>query len=411
MAREIVIHVSNLGIRGLTILLRFVLVLGLGKYYSTEDLGVFGLFNTTITITIFFLGFDFYAYAHREILKSDKSLQVGMLSNSIVFFIATYLVVLPVSLAVFFLDVLPIQYLTWFYLIVILEHFSQELYRLFILFGNQLFANILLFLRMAAWILPAIGYWVASDFVGLQLRAIFFWWVLGVGISVIVGFVRISRHYSNLSFSSEINWIWIRKGVPIATRFLIGTIAYKVIEFSDRYFLDYYLDKKAVGVYTFYYNFANVLQTLVFTLVIAQLYPRLVEYYTNSEFTLYQEYRVKFFKQVLIVSLGGSLIVLFGIAPAIEIIGKPEFYENFSTYVVLIVAIAVLNISFVPHYVLYATGRDNVIMMCTLGSALINILCNLILTSRFGMIGSAVSTLMSYIFLVGSKYYFSHEKS
>ncbi len=410
MANSLINHVSNLGLRGLTILFRFLLVLGLGKYYSTADLGLFGLFNTTVTIVIFFLGFDFYSYAHREILKKDKDNQLEFITGSIAFFAITYLIVFPACLIVFFFNVLPLEYLFWFYIIVFFEHISQELYRLFILFGYQLFANVLLFIRVAVWVIPVIIYWLMKDFTGLDLNIIFWCWSVGSGGSIVIGIVYLKRYYSGIPYNLTINWDWVKKGIPVSAQFLVGTLAYKIIEFSDRYFLNYYLDKKAVGVYTFYYNFANILQTLVYTLAIAQLYPKLTEFFAKNDLVSFNTYKVKFIKQIILISVLSSVVVMAIIVPAIEITGKQEFYDEFLTYVVLIAAVTFLNLSFAPHYVLYSMHRDKIIMISTVACALINIVCNLLLTSRFGLIGSALSTLTSYAFLMIIKFYYAASK-
>lgn len=407
ISKNLIDHSLNLGIRGITIVLRFLLIFGLGRYYSTEDLGVFGLLSTTITIVIFFLGFDFYAYAHREILAAGKKEQVKHIGSSLALFAITYIIVLPICLFIFFANILPIHLLVWFYVLAILEHISQELYRLFILFSQQLFANVLLFLRMAAWILPVLFYWLFNDFVDLQLEIIFSAWCVGLLVSVGLGIYRLKQHYASVSIDWQVDWQWIRRGIFVSAQFLVGTLAYKVIEFSDRYFLDYYLDKKSVGIYTFYYNFANTLQTLVFTLVIANLYPKLAEYYVTGKKDLFESYKQQFQKQVILISLIGSILVFFIIFPILYFVAKPEFYDSITTYAVLIVAVTLLNISFVPHYVLYAKGRDKAIMVTTLVCAGINIVFNLMLTQKYGLLGSASSTVLSYSFLLISKYIYA----
>jgi O-antigen/teichoic acid export membrane protein len=405
-------HAVNLGLRGITILLRFLLVFGISKYFPTEQLGVYGLFNTTINVTIFFLGFDFYAYAHREMLKSDMQGQPPLLFWSLIFFLFTYLLVLPSCLLIFFYNVLPWEYLGWFYVILVLEHSGQELYRLFIVIGKQTFANLLLFLRTAAWVVPVLLLWYQTDFTMLTLNQIFRSWAVGALGATIIGVIVIARRYRVYQFKfSTVDWDWIKRGISVSILFLGGTLAYKVIEFSDRYFLDYFLDKNAVGVYTFYYNFANVLQTLVFTLVVAQLYPKLAEYRAKGQLEQFQEYKSKFKRQVITIALGASAFVFVIILPAIHFIGKPEFYDHLLTYVILIGSVTLLSISFVPHYILYAMNKDKILLIATAGAACINIFCNIILTKHFGLIGSASSTFISYLFLVSVKFYYVNKSA
>lgn len=396
--------ILNLFLRGLTIGLRFILVFGLAKYYSIYDLGVYGLFVTTTTLLIFFLGFDFYSYAHREILATPDRLQPDLIKNKIAFWGISYLIVGPLAGVIFLTGILPSSLIFWFYLILLFEHLAQELYRLFILLGQQVFANILLFIRMAAWVIIVLIYWIVNNFQNLDITIIWMLWSMGVISSVILGFHRLINHYKPFKLSPGIDWQWIKKGIVVSIPFLIGTLAFKVIEFSDRYFIDFFVGKEAVGVYTFYYNFANVLQTVVFTLVIAELYPKLIEYYQNGDSQLFAQASKKFSRQVTLISASSMVVVALCIIPAIEIIDKPEFYDDFAAYIVLIIAVTLLNISFIPHYLLYAKRKDKILMVTTLYGAGVNVLGNLILTRYFGLIGSAFSTLLSYLLMVILKY-------
>lgn len=398
--------VLNLLVRGTTIVLRFALVFGIGKYYSTEELGVFGLFNTTVTLMVFLLGLDFYYFAHREFLNSPKDQHSALIRDNIIFWLIAYAVICPLSLLVLPNNVLPINILGWFYVILILEHLSQELYRYFVVFEMQLFANLLLFLRSGAWVIVIAIQWIAMDFKGLELTAIWQAWTIGAAVSVMIGFAALKGRLPDAKLLGPINFKWIKDGLRISLRFFLATIAYKVIEFSDRYFLDVYHGKSAVGVYTFYYNFANVLQTVVFTIVIAELYPKLIQYFRPETIEDYVAYERTFKRQVSIISVMGGFLLIVGIIPVLWVMEKPEFDQYFNVYVVLIIGVTLQNLSFIPHYILYAQKKDNVILATTVVGALINVSFNLVLTSQYGLYGSAISTLVSYLFILLAKFYY-----
>ena len=78
----------------------------------------------------------------------------------------------------------------------------------------------------------------------------------------------LKRDYDFKDLTEAINWDWIKNGVKVSIPFFIGTLAYKVIEFSDRYMIDYYMTKADVGVYVFFGGIANTVNIVVFTLVI-----------------------------------------------------------------------------------------------------------------------------------------------
>lgn len=397
---------GNLSLRAITIGLKFVLIFGVSKYYSTEDLGLYGLFTTNISVLMFFVGFDFYTYAHRELLVSPISDRGKIVSHSLIFFLFTYLVVCPLSFFVIFGSILPIKVMLWLYVLLVFEHLSQELFRILILFGNQYYANFLFFIRSSSWILPVLLYWYISEFQNLELDWIFLFWTLGSFVSVILGAVKLRQYLPPKPFQfTTFDYGWLKSGMPVALKFLVGTLAFKVVEFSDRYFIDQYLDKETVGIYTLYYSFANVVQTLVFTLVIAEMYPKVTQYYLNGDFASFKSYRRLFERKVWVISIIAAILVFILIFPALNFIGKLQFFSELETFALLLFAVFLLNVSFVPHYILYAFKMDTEVMICTVIAAVINITANFILIKSYGIVGTAISAVISYAFLLIVKYY------
>ena len=61
----------NLVLRAITIALKLLLSILVIKKLSIEDYGIFGLFQSTIIIMTFIVGFDFFSFSAREMLKDD----------------------------------------------------------------------------------------------------------------------------------------------------------------------------------------------------------------------------------------------------------------------------------------------------------------------------------------------------
>lgn len=398
------IQFANISIRGLSILLRFLLVFGVGKFYALDSLGVYGLFNTSVTILIFFFGFDFYNYFHRDLLRSSKEGQLVILSNSLIFYALSYIVFIPLTYLLFLTKTLSFSLILWFYLILILEHLSQEVYRLFIVLERQLFANFLLFIRSAAWVIIVVANWYLNNFQSLTLQIIWVSWSLGAGTSLLIGCLALVKKYNGINFKWTTDFGWIWQGAKISAKFLVGTLAYKIIEFSDRYFIKFYLSDESLGIYTLFYNFSNILQTVVFTLVIADIYPILIRLYEKKEIKEYCSVKNRFSKQVVLYSLAGGVIICVGILPLLSLMGRPELFEEFFTYSLLVGAVTILNLSFIPHYFLYAQRHDNVIMYCTLLGATVNVAGNVLLVPIMGLQGCAISAIVGYTTIWLSKY-------
>lgn len=381
---------------------KFLLIIYIGKYFSTEALGEFGLFVTTITIAIYFLGLDFYTYNTRELLHRNEDARFALIRDQFIFHSLVYILVLPLLLVVFMFDVIDYKYMLLFYLVLIMEHLSQELFRLYTTLSKPVFANLLLFFRAGIWVYVLILLWVYDVKDTQNLSFIYLSWFIGSFVSIVIGLAYLIKLYDAKALKRSIDWLWIKKGVKVSIPFFIGTVAYKVIEFSDRYMIDYYMTKSDVGVYTFFGSIANTMQTLVFTLVIMIYYPKMIELYRDSETVKFEQTVKKFFLEVLTY----SLIIIAGIAvlihPVLAYLGKAEFVQSLSVLWILLGAALVLNLSFVPHYVLFVKHKDMAIRNITIIGAVLNIGLNILLIPSYGLAGAAVATLFSFgfIFLV-----------
>ena len=71
-------------------------------------------------------------------------------------------------------------------------------------------------------------------------------WLYASIVALIIGISILSKKYK--IDLSVIDKKTIINSYKFALIFFIGTVAYKIVEFSDRYFIDYYLNKESVGV-------------------------------------------------------------------------------------------------------------------------------------------------------------------
>jgi O-antigen/teichoic acid export membrane protein len=386
-------------------LAKFLLIIYIGKNLSVDTLGEYGLFVTTITISIFFLGMDFYTYNSRELIGQEKSKQLIFVRDQFVFHILVYIVVLPLLFMIFILDIIAYQYIFYFYIVLILEHISQELYRLYTTLAMPILANILLFLRMGIWVYVLIFLWIYDVDNTKNLYTVYISWIVGSLISVVLGFLYLFRVYRiNNILDTKIDWHWIKRGLKVSIPFFIGTIAYKVIEFSDRYMIDTYMTKTDVGIYTFFGSIANSMQSVVFVLVIMIFYPKLIELYKDEKFDEFNLKVKRFFWEVLIYSIITMVGVIIFIYPILEYLGKQEFVENLDMLWILLGATLLLNLSFVPHYILFVKHQDLIIRNITLLGAGLNIGLNLLLIPFYGLIGAGIATLISFFIIILLKY-------
>ena len=206
-------QVINIFLRGTTVLLKFILSVLVIKKLSIEEFGVFGLFQSTIIISTFILGFDFYNFTSREILKENAKSVSYYFINQLAFHLVVYILIVPLTFFVFISGIIHANYLWLFVLILISEHLSQELYRLLIILNKSVAATTLLFLRSGLWVLFLYFFWT-QNILTVNINSILFLWLLGAISSVLLGF-----KFANLNTINKINFKWIIYGVKVSLPF------------------------------------------------------------------------------------------------------------------------------------------------------------------------------------------------
>ena len=182
------IRIVTLGlfIRGVSILGRFILAVYIGRFLTVSDLGTYGLFAATIILAVYFLGFDFYVFNMREILKENKNKIASLIRDQLVFHAIAYIIICPALFFIFLTDILPYQYFLWFYLVLIFEHLSMECYRLFITLSRPLLANFIFFLKSGFWAYWVVILWNYNPRQFMNLETIWVSWFLGGALSLII---------------------------------------------------------------------------------------------------------------------------------------------------------------------------------------------------------------------------------
>lgn len=393
----------NMILRGLTLASKFFLLVYLAKVIPPEQLGVYGLFTVTISYALYLLGLDFYAYAHREMLSLPHTACGGIIRNQFVFYAVVYLIVLPILLLVFVTGWLPWQMVGWFYLILTMEHLSQELYRLLAVLGRVTRANLVLFLRAGAWVFVVLAlFWAEPRLRGLA--PIWGAWCGGVALSILVAWSGVRPLIGSMAHV-PVDWPWMRRGLKVAAHFLVGTLALRGLFTFDRYFLDLYAGKSAVGVYSLFMGLANALQAFADAGAVSRLYPRIVAAYRRGSLEEYRRELRKLAASILLLNLGFSLVLFVALEPILRYIGREPYLEQAGTLWILVLAIALYCLGLVPHYALYARGCDRALVGASLLALAVFWGAALWLTPAGGTAGMALAVLAGVASLGVAKLY------
>lgn len=388
----------NLKLRATPLALKFILFAVLSKTFAPDVYGVYTLITTTITISIFILGLDFYNYSIREILLS-RDHKINKLFNTFLLYFFFYMVIVIVF-SVVLISIKPVlgiskNLIVFILIICFSEHISQEIYRLQIAYKKILTANLIFFCRSFFWILYLI---VTILFYNkkISMEFLFLMWMIFNLLSVfsvfLLYFKSIFRNLKEFSLDKK----YLIKGLKVSALFFAGTLSLKSIEYLNRYIVDFFLGKELTGVFSFYSNIALVMSVYINTIVVSFELPALIEKGNNENLNrFFRDFKRSFFKQVFFI----SIILSMAIYPILYWQNIKIYSDYIYIYFILIIASSILNYSLVYHFYLYVKKRDKLILSLTAKSGIINFIFTLLLTYAFGLMGTSIAFLITAICL------------
>jgi O-antigen/teichoic acid export membrane protein len=179
---------------------------------------------------------------------------------------------------------------------------------------------------------------------------------------------------------------------------------------GDRFLIGYFLDSKAVGLYSVAYSLASIVM-LFNPPITDSLFPKVSKWYSDQNFLLIRK-RVK--DGIIIFSTIGIsfllIVLLFGNYILGLLTRNETFMEEYDLIFVtstVTIALIMYGVSRIHSLYLFVQKRTQVIFLIYLTSATVNIGLNLVLIKLFALSGAAVSTLLSYFLILVGVFYTS----
>lgn len=189
------------------------------------------------------------------------------------------------------------------------------------------------------------------------------------------------------------------KGFYVGSAMFLSTIFLKIIEYSDRYFITYFINEKELGIYFFFFQIANLVNVIVYTAFISFVYPSIMKsVYSQSQKTL-QIAQNSIIKNTIALTILFAVLSLFFMNDLLDFIDRPELYEKRSVFYIHLAGAFFFNLSFASHFVLIAEEKEKLILKVTLASCIVNVVLNLSLIPVIGIYGAAISLLCSNIIM------------
>ncbi|WP_189610174.1 lipopolysaccharide biosynthesis protein [Saccharospirillum salsuginis] len=391
----------NVLLRAAAMILKFIIVLFIAKYFSTEELGRYSLISAGVMFFVLVVGGDYYTYSNRELMSSSKELWPEILKNQAYSYGPLYLILLPVATVPFIVGFIDSRYLLFFLAILVLEHFSTELNRLLNAMQLQLKASLILFLRVGVWVLPAICIlWLMPE--SRELEYILMFWISGCLLSLLVGIYFVAKHVPDIKFNKP-NYSWIMKGYKVGFTYLSGSLILKALTTLDRFWLQSLSGEYAVGIYAFFFSIILGVSTFFHAAVTVFSSPKIVRSYSQKNMSAYKANMKVFGFLMIAFSISVIVLLLVFMPHLLGWIGKLEYKEYYPIFYICLGSGVLLIFSNYPHTYLYAAQHDRMILLSHVISIVIFFSVMLAMSDFIGIYRVSLSVLASILALTVSK--------
>ncbi|MCD5987017.1 hypothetical protein KDX30_03775 [Pseudomonas sp. CDFA 553] len=350
----------NVGLRGLTLLSKFLLIFFLAKFLAADAVGLYGLLSAGIGYGIYVLGCEFYNFANRELIGSERSAWLRLIRDQAVLYVLLYMLFLPVLVGVFWRGWLPWAFFSWFLLLLLLEHIAQEANRILVATSQQLLASVVLFLRSGLWCLVVVLLmWGSQEARTLEVTLAA--WVLGCLVACGVALYSFS-HMDKSELRLPIDWAWIRRGVVAALPLLVASLAVRGIYTFDRYWVEHVASLHVLGAYVLYIGMATAILSFLDAGVVVFFFPKLVQAAKQKQGVLFEKVMRELAVNVGLVVVVLSFCCWLSSFWIVQWLNQPVYQENIALLYWLLGATSLYGLSMVPHLGLYAYGEDKQIL-------------------------------------------------
>lgn len=245
--------------------------------------------------------------------------------------------------------------------------------------------------------------WIAlARFPATILRTAAGLWLLANGAEIAVLFWLLGGYY--LLISGVYSWLLWRNGVRMrvqsklvrelavgAIPFVLVVVAGETFNQIDRVFISKIVNIEQVGVYATGVLFIQVVQ-MVAPALMGALFPLLSRLFVRSE-TLFVEVSQRLFKWLL-VGMFPFVLTLVGIAPLLIVgVFSAEYLPSIPILQIAALSLLPMLSTRLLYRIILASNNERLALPVAIARSSVNILLNLLLLPRFGIIGAAVALI------------------
>ena len=398
----------SISLRAALILLKFLFIVLYTKFSSVENVGVYALLVSSLTIVVFIFGAELHSSACRDVVIEKEPSKKNMIFSTHSFFACVSFI----SLVLIYFVLSYVGYLNHFYwlglpvvFLCFLELYSQEVGRYLLMTGQPIASNVIQLIKGGLWVIPVL-YLMSKSPEDQHLNFVINGWLIAVLIATLIGLVCLRKE---LKFTANIDLAWLFSALKRARVYWVVAILAQFQMYSDRFILNYFSGAYEVGVLSVFQNFTNVIQTFVQVGVIGIFLPKLISAYHEKELSSYIQSIKSLMTQSAIIIIAIALALLLSIKTVLALIDKQVYFELLDVFYLQIISSVLLTLSLLPHIVLYSMKADNVLFKIALLSLPFYLISLALLVNLYGIYGVVISAIFYNAFLILCKSFYAYK--
>ncbi len=243
-------------------------------------------------------------------------------------------------------------------------------------------------------------------FNGFPILNISFAYISAALLGTILALIFVLRHFyffketdnnNNHISSHKINLKFCKELLLEAWPFALSTVAIFLYNYFDQTMLGVMREAKEVGLYSAAFKIVFTFQVFGDVLAVA-FFPQLSRKYKEGVGELKEIFFQ--FQKVMLAFVVPFTVLLFAFAsPILLFLYGSAYVAASSVFQVLVLSIAILLLAFPFGETLKAADRQKSYLWAIGSGAIVNIVLNLIFIPKMGMMGAAIATLISEIYI------------
>lgn len=351
---------GNSLLRIVSVGIRSLLTIALAIWLEPSELGVYGLITAALTLTAYFYGLEFHIFAMREISISELAEARYRIRDQFALLVLIYLVSAPLLfflMAEFGIDAKVLMLIVP---LAIAQHAALEFYRVLTRMGQMLSATLCLLIRDVSWV--PICFLVRLTTGDLSLAQLLSYWLVGSILSAICGAWLLARRLPR-GTRRPIDFAWLRTGLRTGLKMLVGSLAIVALFSVDRMIFALWGSPDELGAYAFFAMACASLQGIFETAILPHYWTQLLEAERQGDQDARGEAQRKLGRVCLLGAVAGWLVAVCAFGLLAAFLPHATYFDNLHLLYLIATAYALLTLANIPHYRLFTSREDNLIIM------------------------------------------------